>query len=172
VKTIFNYNLRSFLTNQNGTVFGTKIWPTAENGRTMYTIRQRIGPVTCENAEDIWLVIHCACIFAMFPSISSLFTSLVNVARGSVKPWFPFYFAGKIKIGGELTEKETVRARTLVSSSSLKFQVKNYLRKNKLKERREKDLREDLEKLCSFRPSLSVFFFLLVFLCFLHLSSP
>ncbi|KAF8092110.1 hypothetical protein N665_0424s0042, partial [Sinapis alba] len=27
------------------TVFGTEIWPAAEYGRTMYTIRQRIGPL-------------------------------------------------------------------------------------------------------------------------------
>lgn len=26
-------------------VFGTEIWPAAEYGRTMYTIRQRIGPL-------------------------------------------------------------------------------------------------------------------------------
>lgn len=26
-------------------MFGTEIWPAAEYGRTMYTIRQRIGPL-------------------------------------------------------------------------------------------------------------------------------
>ncbi|RWW27886.1 hypothetical protein GW17_00007654, partial [Ensete ventricosum] len=26
-------------------VFGTEMWPAAEYGRTMYTIRQRIGPL-------------------------------------------------------------------------------------------------------------------------------
>jgi len=32
------FNIRS-------AVFGTEIWPAAEYGRTMYTIRQRIGPL-------------------------------------------------------------------------------------------------------------------------------
>jgi cytochrome bd-type quinol oxidase subunit 2 len=55
-------------------IFRTEFWPAAENGRTMYKIHQRIGPVTHVNAEDIWLIIHYACIFAMFPSSVSLVT--------------------------------------------------------------------------------------------------
>jgi hypothetical protein len=34
-----------FFFEKNSAVFGGEIWPAAEYGRTMYTIRQRIGPL-------------------------------------------------------------------------------------------------------------------------------
>ncbi|XP_050895632.1 protein MET1, chloroplastic [Lathyrus oleraceus] len=88
-------------------VFGTEIWPAAEYGRTMYTIRQRIGPLLMRMQKRY----------------------------------------GKIKTGGEFTEKEIIRAERnsgVVSSKVREIQMQNYLRKKELKERRENDLREGL----------------------------
>ncbi|RYR18778.1 hypothetical protein Ahy_B03g063395 isoform B [Arachis hypogaea] len=112
-------------------VFGTEIWPAAEYGRTMYTIRQRIGPLLMKMQKRY----------------------------------------GKIDYGGELTEKEIIRAErnsgvisnrvreiqisTLLpwgffkynyshSSNLSKFQMQNYMRKKEQKARRENDLREGL----------------------------
>ncbi|XP_004504210.1 protein MET1, chloroplastic [Cicer arietinum] len=88
-------------------VFGTEIWPAAEYGRTMYTIRQRIGPLLMRMQKRY----------------------------------------GKIETGGELTEKEIIRAERnsgVVSSRVREIQMQNYLRKKEMKELREKDLREGL----------------------------
>ncbi|RDX72302.1 Protein MET1, chloroplastic [Mucuna pruriens] len=90
-------------------VFGTEIWPAAEYGRTMYTIRQRIGPL------------------------------LMKMQRR---------YGKSIDSGGELTEKEIIRAERnsgVISNRVREIQMVNALRKRELKERREKDLREGLQ---------------------------
>lgn len=38
-------------------MFGTEIWPAAEYGRTMYTIRQRIGPLLMQMEKRNGLLI-------------------------------------------------------------------------------------------------------------------
>ncbi|XP_068634411.1 protein MET1, chloroplastic-like [Aristolochia californica] len=89
-------------------VFGEEIWPAAEYGRTMYTIRQRIGPL------------------------------LMKMQKRD----------GKLETGGELTEKEIIRAERnsgFISDRVREIQVKNYLRKMEQKERRAADLREGLK---------------------------
>ncbi|XP_039139504.1 protein MET1, chloroplastic [Dioscorea cayenensis subsp. rotundata] len=89
-------------------VFGEEIWPAAEYGRTMYTIRQRIGPLLMKMEKRY----------------------------------------GKIEDGGELTEKEIIRAERnsgVISNTVREIQVQNYLRKKERKERREKDLSEGLK---------------------------
>lgn len=88
-------------------VFGTEIWPAAEYGRTMYTIRQRIGPLLMRMQKRY----------------------------------------GKIETGGDLTEKEIIRAERnsgVVSNKLREIQMQNYLRKKEVKEGRENDLREGL----------------------------
>lgn len=42
VENVMKYNSGK---NECSAVFGTEIWPAAEYGRTMYTIRQRVGPL-------------------------------------------------------------------------------------------------------------------------------
>lgn len=89
-------------------VFGDEIWPAAEYGRTMYTIRQRIGPLLMKMQKRY----------------------------------------GKTAEGGELTEKEIIRAERnsgVISNRVREIQMQNYLRKKEQKERREKDLREGLQ---------------------------
>ncbi|XWS73364.1 hypothetical protein CRYUN_Cryun02cG0121700 [Craigia yunnanensis] len=89
-------------------VFGTEIWPAAEYGRTMYTIRQRIGPLLMKMQKRY----------------------------------------GKLDDGGELTEKEIIRAERnsgVISNRVREIQMQNYLRKKEQKERREMDLREGLQ---------------------------
>ncbi|MED6130984.1 uroporphyrin-III C-methyltransferase [Stylosanthes scabra] len=88
-------------------VFGTEIWPAAEYGRTMYTIRQRIGPLLMRMQKRY----------------------------------------GKMDYGGELTEKEIIRAERnsgVISNRVREIQMQNYMRKREQKERREDDLREGL----------------------------
>ncbi|KAL2557033.1 protein containing PDZ domain [Forsythia ovata] len=88
-------------------VFGEEIWPAAEYGRTMYTIRQRIGPLLMKMQKRY----------------------------------------GKVETGGELTEKEIIRAERnsgVISNRVREIQMQNYLRKKELKQQREKDLREGL----------------------------
>ncbi|KAL1364895.1 hypothetical protein HN51_013040 [Arachis hypogaea] len=88
-------------------VFGTEIWPAAEYGRTMYTIRQRIGPLLMKMQKRY----------------------------------------GKIDYGGELTEKEIIRAERnsgVISNRVREIQMQNYMRKKEQKGRRENDLREGL----------------------------
>ncbi|XP_061363482.1 protein MET1, chloroplastic [Gastrolobium bilobum] len=88
-------------------VFGTEIWPAAEYGRTMYTIRQRIGPLLMRMQKRY----------------------------------------GKIETGGELTEREIIRAERnsgVISDRVREIQMQNSMRKRELKERRERDLREGL----------------------------
>ncbi|KAJ0982550.1 hypothetical protein J5N97_010805 [Dioscorea zingiberensis] len=89
-------------------VFGEEIWPAAEYGRTMYTIRQRIGPLLMKMEKRY----------------------------------------GKVEDGGELTEKEIIRAERnsgVISNRVREIQMQNYLRKKEQKELREKDLREGLK---------------------------
>ncbi|XP_022730883.1 protein MET1, chloroplastic isoform X2 [Durio zibethinus] len=89
-------------------VFGTEIWPAAEYGRTMYTIRQRIGPLLMKMQKRY----------------------------------------GKVDDGGELTEKEIIRAERnsgVISNRVREIQMQNYLRKKEQKERRAMDLREGLQ---------------------------
>ncbi|KAF7836938.1 protein MET1, chloroplastic [Senna tora] len=89
-------------------VFGTEIWPAAEYGRTMYTIRQRIGPLLMKMQKRY----------------------------------------GKLETGGELTEKEIIRAERnsgVISNRVREIQMQNVLRKREQKERRERDLREGLQ---------------------------
>ncbi|OMO61400.1 hypothetical protein CCACVL1_23549 [Corchorus capsularis] len=89
-------------------VFGTEIWPAAEYGRTMYTIRQRIGPLLMQMQKRY----------------------------------------GKVDDGGELTEKEIIRAERnagFISNRVREIQMQNYLRKKESKERRALDLREGLQ---------------------------
>lgn len=89
-------------------VFGTEIWPAAEYGRTMYTIRQRIGPLLMKMQKKY----------------------------------------GKLESGGELTEKEIIRAERnagFISNRVREIQMQNYLRKKEQKEQRAKDLREGLQ---------------------------
>ncbi|XVF37792.1 hypothetical protein REPUB_Repub20aG0041200 [Reevesia pubescens] len=89
-------------------VFGTEIWPAAEYGRTMYTIRQRIGPLLMKMQKRY----------------------------------------GKVDDGGELTEKEIIRAERnsgVISNRVREIQMQNYMRKKELKQRREIDLREGLQ---------------------------
>ncbi|KAL2506671.1 protein containing PDZ domain [Abeliophyllum distichum] len=89
-------------------VFGGEIWPAAEYGRTMYTIRQRIGPLLMKMQKRY----------------------------------------GKVETGGELTEKEIIRAERnsgVISNRVREIQMQNYLRKKELKQQREKDLREGLQ---------------------------
>ncbi|KAL2343181.1 hypothetical protein Fmac_004466 [Flemingia macrophylla] len=90
-------------------VFGTEIWPAADYGRTMYTIRQRIGPL------------------------------LMKMQRR---------YGKSIDSGGELTEKEIIRAERnsgVISNRVREIQLLNATRKREQKERREKDLREGLQ---------------------------
>nr|ACU23213.1 unknown [Glycine max] len=90
-------------------VFGTEIWPAAEYGRTMYTIRQRIGPLLMKMQKR---------------------------------------YGKNIDSGGELTEKEIIRAERnsgFISNRVREIQMLNALRKREQKERREKDLREGLQ---------------------------
>lgn len=56
-------------------VFGTEIWPAAEYGRTMYTIRQRIGPLLMRMQKRYGWFIMYACIFAMCSPSASLDSS-------------------------------------------------------------------------------------------------
>lgn len=89
-------------------VFGTEIWPAAEYGRTMYTIRQRIGPLLMKMQKRY----------------------------------------GKVDSGGELTEKEIIRAERnagFISNRVREIQLQNYQKKMEQKERRENDLREGLQ---------------------------
>ncbi|KAK8501227.1 hypothetical protein V6N13_026929 [Hibiscus sabdariffa] len=89
-------------------VFGTEIWPAAEYGRTMYTIRQRIGPLLMKMQKRY----------------------------------------GQVDEGGELTEKEIIRAERnsgVISNRVREIQMQNYIRKREQKERRERDLREGLQ---------------------------
>ncbi|PON64155.1 Pilus biogenesis/stability type IV [Parasponia andersonii] len=89
-------------------VFGEEIWPAAEYGRTMYTIRQRIGPLLMKMQKRY----------------------------------------GKTDDGGELTEKEIIRAERnsgVISNRVREIQMQNYLRKKEQKQRRESDLREGLQ---------------------------
>ncbi|GMI92914.1 hypothetical protein HRI_002960700 [Hibiscus trionum] len=89
-------------------VFGTEIWPAAEYGRTMYTIRQRIGPL------------------------------LMKMQRRY----------GQVDEGGELTEKEIIRAERnsgVISNRVREIQLQNFIRKREQKEGRERDLREGLQ---------------------------
>ncbi|KAM0951891.1 putative PDZ domain, tetratricopeptide-like helical domain superfamily, PDZ superfamily [Dioscorea sansibarensis] len=89
-------------------VFGEEIWPAAEYGRTMYTIRQRIGPLLMKMEKRY----------------------------------------GKMEDGGELTEKEVIRAERnsgVISNRVREIQMQNYLRKKEQKARREKDLSEGLK---------------------------
>ncbi|KAG2410365.1 Protein MET1-like protein [Vigna angularis] len=89
-------------------VFGTEIWPAAEYGRTMYTIRQRIGPLLMKMQKRY----------------------------------------GYIDSGGELTEKEIIRAERnsgVISNRVREIQMLNALRKKEQKERRQNDLREGLQ---------------------------
>ncbi|EXC34528.1 hypothetical protein L484_019127 [Morus notabilis] len=89
-------------------VFGDEIWPAAEYGRTMYTMRQRIGPLLMKMQKRY----------------------------------------GKKDDGGELTEKEIIRAERnagFISNRVREIQMQNYLRKKEQKEQREKDLREGLQ---------------------------
>ncbi|MQM11779.1 hypothetical protein Taro_044690 [Colocasia esculenta] len=88
-------------------VFGTEIWPAAEYGRTMYTIRQRIGPLLMKMEKRY----------------------------------------GKLDDGGELTEKEIIRAERnsgFISNRVREIQLQNYQRKVEQKGRREQELREGL----------------------------
>ncbi|CAA6662787.1 unnamed protein product [Spirodela intermedia] len=88
-------------------VFGEEIWPAAEYGRTMYTIRQRIGPLLMKMEKRY----------------------------------------GKMDDGGELTEKEIIRAERnagFISNRIREIQMQNYVRKKEQKEGRENDLREGL----------------------------
>ncbi|XP_020210941.1 protein MET1, chloroplastic [Cajanus cajan] len=90
-------------------VFGTEIWPAAEYGRTMYTIRQRIGPLLMKMQKR---------------------------------------YGKSIDSGGELTEKEIIRAERnsgVISNRVREIQMLNASRKREQKERREKDLREGLQ---------------------------
>ncbi|KAG5025278.1 hypothetical protein AAZX31_08G122300 [Glycine max] len=90
-------------------VFGTEIWPAAEYGRTMYTIRQRIGPLLMKMQKR---------------------------------------YGKNIDSGGELTEKEIIRAERnsgFISNRVREIQMLNALRKREQKERRERDLREGLQ---------------------------
>lgn len=90
-------------------VFGTEIWPAAEYGRTMYTIRQRIGPLLMQMQKR---------------------------------------YGKSIDEGGELTEKEIIRAERnsgVISNRVREIQLQNALRKREQKERRERDLREGLQ---------------------------
>ncbi|TKY60137.1 LOW PSII ACCUMULATION 1 protein [Spatholobus suberectus] len=90
-------------------VFGTEIWPAAEYGRTMYTIRQRIGPLLLKMQKR---------------------------------------YGKSIDSGGELTEKEIIRAERnsgVISNRVREIQMRNSLRKREQKERRERDLREGLQ---------------------------
>ncbi|XP_014505743.1 protein MET1, chloroplastic [Vigna radiata var. radiata] len=90
-------------------VFGTEIWPAAEYGRTMYTIRQRIGPLLMKMQKR---------------------------------------YGKSIDSGGELTEKEIIRAERnsgVISNRVREIQMLNALRKKEQKERRQKDLREGLQ---------------------------
>ncbi|KAL9329510.1 hypothetical protein ACSQ67_004513 [Phaseolus vulgaris] len=90
-------------------VFGTEIWPAAEYGRTMYTIRQRIGPLLMKMQKR---------------------------------------YGKSIDSGGELTEKEIIRAERnsgVISNRVREIQMLNASRKKEQKERREKDLREGLQ---------------------------
>ncbi|KAL5563708.1 hypothetical protein UlMin_033455 [Ulmus minor] len=89
-------------------VFGDEIWPAAEYGRTMYTIRQRIGPLLMKMQKRY----------------------------------------GKIDEGGELTEKEIIRAERnsgVISNRVREIQMQNYMRKKEQKESRVRDLREGLQ---------------------------
>ncbi|XVE60100.1 hypothetical protein DITRI_Ditri05aG0099900 [Diplodiscus trichospermus] len=89
-------------------VFGTEIWPAAEYGRTMYTIRQRIGPLLMKMQKRY----------------------------------------GKVDDGGELTEKEIIRAERnsgVISNRVREIQMQNYMRKKEQKERRAMELREGLQ---------------------------
>ncbi|XP_027345917.1 protein MET1, chloroplastic [Abrus precatorius] len=89
-------------------VFGTEIWPAAEYGRTMYTIRQRIGPL------------------------------LMRMQKR---------YGKSIDSGGELSEKEIIRAERnsgVISNRVREIQLQNALRKKEQKERRARDLREGL----------------------------
>ncbi|KAE8713832.1 hypothetical protein F3Y22_tig00110204pilonHSYRG00048 [Hibiscus syriacus] len=73
-------------------VFGTEIWPAAEYGRTMYTIRQRIGPLLMKMQKRY----------------------------------------GQVDEGGELTEKEIIRAERnsgVISNRVREIQMQNYIRK-------------------------------------------
>ncbi|BAT73530.1 hypothetical protein LR48_Vigan01g034800 [Vigna angularis] len=90
-------------------VFGTEIWPAAEYGRTMYTIRQRIGPLLMKMQKR---------------------------------------YGKSIDSGGELTEKEIIRAERnsgVISNRVREIQMLNALRKKEQKERRQNDLREGLQ---------------------------
>lgn len=89
-------------------VFGEEIWPAAEYGRTMYTIRQRIGPLYMKMQKR----------------------------------------NGKMDNGGELTEKEIIRAERnagFISNRVREIQLQNYQRKMEQKQGRERDLREGLQ---------------------------
>lgn len=89
-------------------VFGEEIWPAAEYGRTMYTIRQRIGPL------------------------------LMKMQKRN----------GKMDDGGELTEKEIIRAERnsgVISNRVREIQMQNYVRKKEQQERRQTDLRQGLQ---------------------------
>ncbi|XP_062076492.1 protein MET1, chloroplastic [Humulus lupulus] len=89
-------------------VFGDEIWPAAEYGRTMYTIRQRIGPLLMKMEKRY----------------------------------------GKVDDGGELTEKEIIRAERnsgVISNRVREIQMQNYMRKKEQKQQREIDLREGLK---------------------------
>lgn len=89
-------------------MFGTEIWPAAEYGRTMYTIRQRIGPLLMKMQKRNGMSID----------------------------------------GGELTEKEIIRAERnsgVISNRVREIQMQNYMRKLEQKQQRESDLRTGLK---------------------------
>ncbi|CAM6119424.1 unnamed protein product [Calypogeia fissa] len=86
-------------------VFGTEIWPAAEYGRTMYTIRQRIG------------------------------TLLMRMEKR--------YGKREDQANAEQIAKE--RNAGQIGDAVREIQIKNYLRKQELKEQREEELTEGVK---------------------------
>lgn len=129
-------------------MFGTEIWPAAEYGRTMYTIRQRIGPLLMKMEKrygQLSIVLNKSITNRSTKDINkSLFLKLADDLYKSefyYKHTLIFIykydlcklcdcFSGKTDGYGELTEKELIRAERnsgVVSNKVREIQVSEHL---------------------------------------------
>lgn len=102
-------------------VFGEEIWPAAEYGRTMYTIRQRIGPLLMKMEKRYGM---------QFMQFMQIMVVWMFVKIHVVFKWD----AGKIEDGGELTEKEIIRAERnsgVISNTVREIQVSSMINEAK-----------------------------------------
>ncbi|PKU59103.1 hypothetical protein MA16_Dca014845 [Dendrobium catenatum] len=125
-------------------VFGEEIWPAAEYGRTMYTIRQRIGPLLMKMQKRYGARVSRA---RQPAQRGARARHRLGSATARLRQRRMASGNGKPIDNTELTEKEIIRAERnagFISNRVREIQIQNYMRKKEQKEQRENDLREGL----------------------------